>query len=280
MTAQILTVGHTCIDIVYHVDSLPNLNEKIPASKFEIEIGGNAANVAAALCDFGSSADLCTVLGSWSHPFTRVLISLLTSKGIGTKNVEYEESVDSSVSTIMITPNGDRTIINYTDIKLQSAVSIPANVTSYKMILGDSYRLPMVSKVFQQAKSAGIKTMLDVDLPIPLDNLPACDYVWFSGDAMKGLNSDLPKLQSYFGGIVGVTMGSLPVRWVGPDHTVKMFNPKPITVKNTLGAGDVFRARFAHEICKDTPIDIAVECACESAGEYISIGQLSRLEIK
>ena len=278
MTAQILTVGHACIDVVYHVDALPNSNEKVAADKFDIGIGGNAANVAAALCDFGVGADLCTVLGSWDHPLTRVLLSLLTSKGIATSHVEFDESVDSSVSTVMVTPNGDRTIVNFTDKKLQSAISIPNDLSRYKMVLGDSYRLPMVSKVFQQAKTVGVKTMLDVDLPISLDNLPPCDYVWFSGDAIKGLECDLSTLQSYFGGIVGVTMGAMPVHWVGPDHTVKMFTPKPIKVKNTLGAGDVFRARFAWETCNGTPIELAVARACESAGEYISQGQLSKLE--
>lgn len=277
MTIKILTVGHSCVDILYHVDMLPNLDEKIAARNFEISIGGNAANVASAICDFGGAADICTVLGSQSHPLTRVLVSLLTSKGIGTRYVEYNDAADCSVSTILITPDGNRTIVNHTDKRLLSGAFLPNKLNEYDMILGDSYRLPIVTKIFEAAKTYGIKTMLDVDQSIELNLLPKSDYVWFSNDASKYLRVGLPRLQEMFGGVVGFTNGALPIYWMANDHVLKKYSPKTIEAKNTLGAGDVWRARLAYEICNDTHLDYAVELASKSAGEFIMTRQIEEI---
>jgi sulfofructose kinase len=277
MTIKILTVGHSCVDIMYHVDSLPDLDEKISARNFEISIGGNAANVASAICDFGGLADICTVLGSQSHPLTRVLVSLLTSKGVGTRYVDYNDAADCSASTILITPDGNRTIVNHTDIRLQSGVCLPNKLDEYDMILGDSYRLPIVTKVFDHAKKTGIKTMLDVDQPVDLDLLPKSDYVWFSNEAKKYLQIGLPSLQEKFGGVVGFTSGSLPIYWMADDHVLKKYTPKTINAKNTLGAGDVFRARLACEICQHTELTYAIELASQSAAEFIMTRQIEEI---
>lgn len=269
MTVKILTVGHSCIDVMYHVAALPKSDEKIAASNFEISIGGNAANVAAAFCDLGGRADICSVIGSQSHPMTRVLVSLLHSKSIGTKYLEFNEAADCSVSTILITPDGDRTIINHTSSRLQSAIVESLNLSEYDMILGDSYRLPLVNTVFDMAKPYNIKTMLDVDQPTDWTLLPKCDYVWFSKAAVNTVNTGLPTLQEHFGGVVGLTCGSMPIYWMGVDHILKRHDPKPIKVVNSLGAGDVWRARLALEICQNTDLNRAVELASQTAGEYI-----------
>lgn len=272
---KILTVGHACLDIVNYVDFLPHQNCKVASKKLEIIIGGNAANAAVAITNLGFGADLCTVLGSHSHPFTRILMILLNEKKVGTKFIEFNEQEDCSVSSVFIDKSGSRTIVNFQSEKLQSLSSSDIDLKEYSIIMGDTYRMPMINQVFKVANNHKVPTMLDVDCPIHIDDLPQCDYTWFSAETFGEISKIYPNLtlgdiQRVTGGLVGVTDGANPVIWLEPESlTIKSYQPPKIEAYNTLGAGDVFRARFAIEICNQSSVSLAVKNACDTACEFL-----------
>jgi sugar/nucleoside kinase (ribokinase family) len=271
MIPKILTVGHACLDIIHMVPRIPLPNTKVSSKDVKISIGGNAANAAVALQQMGANADLCTIVGSESHPFTRILISLLISNGVGINWCYYDETEPCSNSTIMVTPDGERTIMNWQGPNVKSLVTVPSTLNNYQMILGDTYRLPLVQSVFQEAKKYNIPTMLDVDAVFDdIDELPRANHVWFSQEAWRNHKIPLDQLQEKFGGIVGVTDGDRPVVWMGPDKSRNYFCPPQVVAINTLGAGDVFRARLGLGICLGENTLTAVQNACDAASNHIT----------
>ncbi len=278
MATKILTVGHACLDIVHLVNEIPKPNTKVASSGVEIRIGGNAANAAAALCELGAEADLCTVLGSDHHPFTRIFVSLLREKGIGTSFCRFEESIQCPCSTIMVLADGERAIVNRQDDAIRSGVSLPDDITRYSMVMADSYRLPMVRSVFLMAHQAGIPTMIDVDGVVDdIGLIPRASHVWFSQEAWRRHRIPLPDLQARFGGVVGVTDGDRPVTWIDTSGKINYHAPPRVNAKNTLGAGDVFRARLGLGICTGQGLTDAVKAACITACEHITNSPISRI---
>lgn len=278
MKPNILTVGHACIDIVHLVPQIPKPNTKIASREVTISIGGNAANAAAALSDFGAKVELCSALGSDSHPFTRILSSLLLSHGVGMNWCTFDEMEPCSSSTIMVTPDGERAIMNWQGQRVLLAVKIPDDLHRYHMIFGDTYRLPHVNAIFTKANEANIPTMLDVDAAFDnIQDIPAASHVWFSQEAWNTYKIPITELQDRFGGIVGITDGHKPVAWVGTDKVVHHLSPPVVAAKNTLGAGDVFRARLGLGICIGEPLEQAVEAACYAACDHITGRQLKKL---
>lgn len=277
MIPKILAVGHSCLDIVHSLPEIPAPNIKVPSAKVDVQVGGNAANEAVALCDLGAHADLHTILGRDSHPFTRILLALLKSRGVGTKLCLFDETQDCPSSTIMVLPDGERAIMNWQSNEIRSAIPSPIALDGYAMIVADTYRLPMVRSVFCSAAGAGIPTMIDVDDPLPdIGMIPAAGYVWFSHEAWRRHRIPIKDLQARFGGVVGITDGHRPVTWVGNDGVVRYHQPPAVNAINTLGAGDVFRARFALGVCMKESIERSIEQACIAACEHITGMQLTR----
>jgi sugar/nucleoside kinase (ribokinase family) len=267
---KILTVGHACLDIVHQISKLPHLDNKTPSNNLNIRIGGNAANAAAALVDLGARAGLCTVLGSHSHPFTRVLVSLLMQQNIDISFCDYNDSLDCSCSTILVTPDGKRTIVNFQNENLKSTMNCPQTLENISLVMGDNYRLPMVRQVFSLASASNIPTMLDIDdIVNDISALPECNYAWLSYEAYKSLNKSLQDIQTHTRGLVGVTNGEHAVIWIDRHGHTNSYVPHYVQPINTLGAGDVFRARFAIEICQAMSIEDAVQNSCFSAIEHI-----------
>ena len=274
---KILAVGHACLDMVHVVPRIPS-TDKVASDRISIQIGGNAANAAAAACDLGASADLCTVIGNENHPFTRILMALLVQKHVGTSYCKFEYDLPCPNSTIMVLPDGERAIVNWQSDEIRSAVADPGDISRYQMVIADSYRLPMVRHVFSMARNLGIPTMLDIDGVIDdVGLLPSADHIWFSQEAWRRHRIGLQDLQDRFGGVVGITNGRHPVTWIGTDGVVRSHLPPATVAVNTLGAGDVFRSRLAVGLCLGESLDDAVAGACVSACEHITEKPLTRL---
>jgi sulfofructose kinase len=280
MIPHILTVGHACLDIVHRVPRLPIADEKISSTDMDMQIGGSAGNTAAALVLLGANADLCTVLGNPTRLTTHMLVTLLQEQGIGL-DCTYIDRVACPVSTIFVVPNGDNAITSYQPSAVCEAVHTPKDITRYDAVLGDTYRLPMVRAVFDAARSVNKLTMLDVDTAVDnLSDLPQADHVWFSHAAWSSLDAsdrDLAKLQSHFGGVVGVTNGPDAVRWIDINKHQLEHLPPQTDVSSTLGAGDVFRAALALETCRGHVLADAVATACTAASQHISNTPFTRI---
>lgn len=278
MNPKILAVGHTCLDMVHHVGSIPSPDEKVDSHSMALQIGGSAGNVARFVAILGGSADVCAVVGKKDLPITEALMSLLLDAGIGTELRHADCQCPNS--TILVLPNGDRLISSYQPNETLDLIHMPDNVSGYSMVLGDSYKLPMTRRAFAEADENMMTTMLDVDKAIELDRLPAADYVWLSQEAWGSIDDkhrDLRRLQDRFGGFVGVTNGAGPILWITAQGDLGEHQPLKVKPINTLGAGDMFRAAFALGICMGNDVNRSVEVACKSAAEHITNTRITKI---
>lgn len=272
MTLKILAAGHTCLDVVHFVPTMPTPDIKVPSDRLTVRLGGNAANVAVALIELGADADLCCVLGSRYDPITDTILTLARSRNIGL-DCGFIESESSPVSSVWILPNGDRVLTSYQPKAVIDATCEIPSMSQYDMVHGDSYRLPLVKQVFREARKHKVPTMLDVDRAVDdVYDLPPSTYTIFSKEAFTAMNlteKDLIPLQKHFGGVVGYTAGADLIRYA--DATgVYHFKPKLVeNPVNTLGAGDTYRAALAMHLCYGKDIHTAIKLACNSAYEHI-----------
>lgn len=279
MRPKILTVGHVCLDVVHSVPQLPTLDRKIDSDYSRLQLGGNAANSARAIIQMGGFAEVCSVLGDKTDPVTMMISDLLLSSSMLAR-FRNIEGVASPISSIMLLPDGSRAISNHTDRILSESLADIGSI-DFNMCLGDTHRIPLVRSVFEVATIQGIPTMLDVDKPVPsIDDLPKSTQTWFSQEswvAMELFKIGLPDVQKQLGGVVGITDGENPIRWIQDDGIVRFFEPTSTAPINTLGAGDVFRASLALNVCLGKRIEDAIEAACSSACEHITGKTLKKI---
>lgn len=271
---KVLAVGHAGVDFVHGVTDHLNPNLKLDSRFSNIQLGGSAANVAVALKELGADVTVCTVLGNKTDTVTVLFEKLLAEKDINLV-CKYVDAATTANSLITVLPNGDRAITSYQPIELVREWFVDIDISQYDVVLGDSYRLPLVSNIFALAQSLSIPTMLDVDKTVsPTDLLPYATHVWFSHEAWQTFDpSRLQQLTT-----VGVTNGENPVIWLEPHSSVfQSFTPRSVNVKNSLGAGDVFRASLALQLLIEKPLATAIERACDSAGEHISGKRLTKI---
>lgn len=270
---KVLAVGHACLDFVHGVTDHLTPAMKLDSLFSKIQLGGSAPNVAVALKALGANATVCTVLGNKHDTATQLFETLLSKEGIDLA-CNYVDSATTATSLITVLPNGDRSITCYQADEVIKSSAVDLDINDYDIVLGDNYRLPLVAKMFALAESRSIPTMLDVDkLVSKTDILPFADYVWFCQEAWQNFDNPIyvAYQQQVQKGIIGVTNGADPVTWLEPNSSVfQSVKPKPVDVVNSLGAGDVFRASLALQLCMNTPLAAAIERACESAGEHIS----------
>lgn len=276
---RIMTVGHACIDVVHWLPGAMEPNTKWDSIDSRVQVGGSAANVASALRRLGCEAVLCAVLGSQRDPFTGMLLASLQHRGVDVDCVHVEAPCPNTIVAVSL--DGENTLASHQPDEVTSAVHMPRSLEGIDMVLGDTYRLPLVRGVFAMAKAQGVPTMLDVDKPLPsYDDLPQADHVWFSQAAWQGIDESsrgMAMVRSHFGGSVGTTDGPNAVVWIDADGSIDSYMPPPIDPHSTLGAGDVFRAALAISLCLGHDLAMAVPMACASAGQHVSGRQLSRL---
>jgi sugar/nucleoside kinase (ribokinase family) len=269
---RILSIGHVCLDMVYLVDQLPTTDAKVDSTKADLRIGGNAANVAHALTKIGVNVELHSIIGSRSDTITMILTRLISDQGIRYK-FDHVEQASSPMSSIMVLPDGSRTIVNHTDSALTTASSITDGIMWYDLIMGDTHRLNLVKDWFNAARATGKATMLDVDKPVSdISELPHADFIWFSQESWVSMGLfklGLQKVGELIGSTVGVTDGGNPIRWVERDGIVRFYEPPQVVPVNTLGAGDAWRAGLATCLMKGMTLESSITRACQTASEHI-----------
>lgn len=87
------------------------LGEKLDVEEAFFSTGGNATNVAVTLARQGLDAHFVWALGE--DPASQTILREMNSEKVGTKLVEQGSEHRASYSTILLSPDGERTILNY-----------------------------------------------------------------------------------------------------------------------------------------------------------------------
>ena len=107
MSPLVVCVGLTTLDLVQAVDALPGPNEKVVSTRFWYDVGGPAANAARVASRLGCRVRLVTALGASD------LADLVRARLAGVEIVDLAPADHQlPVSTIMVTPDGARSVVS------------------------------------------------------------------------------------------------------------------------------------------------------------------------
>ncbi|HVX48384.1 MAG TPA: carbohydrate kinase family protein [Candidatus Saccharimonadales bacterium] len=138
------------------------LGAKLDVEEAFFSTGGNATNVAVTLARQGLDAHFVWALGE--DPASNTILSDMKAEGVRTDLVERKSEYRASFSTILLSPDGERTILNYHGTVMdegsfsEALRKIDRADWLYPSSLGDYHLLTML---IQRAKELGAKVMLN-----------------------------------------------------------------------------------------------------------------------
>jgi sulfofructose kinase len=277
--SHVLCIGHAVQDFVFSVDAMPAEPDKFRASGFETVGGGPAATAAVAISRLGGTAQLAARVGD--DVVAGLIVTELENYGVDCAMVRRMTGRRSSVSAVVVDSEGERLIVNYLDSTMDSGPDwlpehLPENITA---VLTDS-RWPEGALLgLKLARQRNLPGILDADLPVLPDVslVEAATHVAFSAGGLakfsgiEDAEDALRSVDSQTEAWCCVTLGSQGTLAI-EDGQLTHVPAFDVTVRDTLGAGDVWHGAFALALAEEQPIDEAMRFASAAAALKVQNG--------
>jgi len=164
---RLVCVGLAVVDLVAHIDAPLRAGVKQFASSFTTVFGGPATTAAAAAARLGVDAVLVAPVGDDEHAAD--LRAALVAERVDADALVVRPGVASATSLVVVSGDGERTIINATSPELLVAPSeaqaqaIRALVAGAQAVLVD-VRWPAAARIaLEAARAARVPALLDLD---------------------------------------------------------------------------------------------------------------------
>lgn len=250
---DVLSVGLNSIDLLAEVDGHPAANSKARLHALTERPGGQAATAAVALARLGLKVGYIGRVGD--DRYGREGLDSLRAEGVDVDHVVVVPGATSQFAVILVDRTaGTRTVLWHRHDGLSMLPEdVPAGlVASARVLHVDCHEVAAMTAAAEAARAAGTRTVIDVEKVRPGTDrlLRAIDVViaaeWFPAEytGVADLGAALAALQADCGaGVVCVTLGEQGslCRVGGREIRTPAF---PVTVVDSTGAGDVFRAGF------------------------------------
>ncbi len=251
--ACVLCVGQSTFDHVLFVPTVVTAGLKHAADGYQAVGGGVAANAAVAVSRLGGSSILASCVGD--DPAGRAVLDGLADEHVDTHFVRRVVSTATPCSTIVVSPDGARTVFNHTPADLFDRPCLPLDHRRINVVLTDCRWPAGTQSALRHAHDHGVPCVVDVDRRIadPETRRLVFDlgtHLVFSEDALRdttGCPSSVDGLRAiarHTSAHVSVTLGERGVRWLDGD-VVESIDAFPVDVVDTAAAGDVFHGAFA-----------------------------------
>lgn len=247
MNIDVLCVGHACYDLIFSVAHHPGENEKIFADSLLSCGGGPAANAAVMVARLGFSAAFAGYLGR--DGYGELHNQELLAHGINTDCLSRGD-LPTPLSTVIVKPDGKRALINYKgDTKPLAEGAIDFSVLKPKVILFDGHEPHISIPLAEQARQAGIVTVLDAGSVHEgtLALMGLVDYLVCSEKFALQLKGDEQTALAYladYAPFVVITLGECGLIWQQGTKSGSL-SALAINAIDTTGAGDAFHGAFA-----------------------------------
>ncbi|ORM71211.1 carbohydrate kinase family protein [Pantoea rwandensis] len=195
---RILVAGHTCVDLLPHMDSTPGFN---PGQTFKLgpvtqRPGGVVPNTGSALSRLGVLTDVQASLGN--DLFGEFCRTWLAENITG--ELHLTPSASGTSYTIVVEPPGaDRTFWHYegSNVDFQPDFNVkgmaglhvgyPSLVPSFQMDNGKA-----LAKAFKDARKKGVTTSLDLAVVLPESSAAAIDWRAWLGTVLPHVDIFTP----------------------------------------------------------------------------------------
>ena len=250
---KIATFGDVNIDVLLDVDGLPRKGGEVFSTRRRELLGGSAANTAVVLARLGFESALMGAVGD-DDAGHRALYGL-GSAGVSTHLVSVSETHPTAMNTVMVTPDGERTMIGarganvyYTpDPGWDEGVDW-LHVSGYSLMEGPQQRSAL--DVIAAARERSIPCSLDVPVGVGAkiwsllsDILGGFRVVSGSRRALVELTDSSDPVALLAGGptVIAVTSGADPLLVMAGDERISL-TPPAVDAVDVTGAGDAFAA--------------------------------------
>jgi sulfofructose kinase len=270
---HILCAGLVALDLEMRVADHPLQGVKHRASDSRMTHGGGALNAAAAILRLGGQVTLAGAIGA--DDLGVILCGRIDALGVGRDLLQVVAGQVTPHSAVLITPDGERTIINRRDDGLDLLPSVPEPF-AFGAALADT-RFPLLSAtVLAAARAAGRPAVLDAEAPVGIAKaaLREASHVAFSVQGLvdyagRADASALAEVARDLGTWVCVTRGPDPVLCHDGRGGYEVPVPK-VRAANTNGAGDMWHGAFALALACGQDEATAVADANEAVALYVS----------
>jgi sugar/nucleoside kinase (ribokinase family) len=272
---RILCIGMPVRDLTFRIQELPERGLKVNASHFDEIAGGNALNAAIGIVRLGGRASICGPMGDSRETSAKYIFDKLAHEGIDTKHLVHMPGLVTPISSIMIDPSGERTIVTFRDPGLWK-VHLPDTdmlLRDCDAILTENRCAEFCTDLCAEARKRGIPVIVDVDRAMSMREglLTASSHLIFSSEALQataGIADDaeaLMKMSKLTSSFLAGTRGPRGTVWLDQRQELKETPAFPVHTVDTLGAGDIFHGAFALAITEDQDIRDALCFASAAA---------------
>jgi sugar/nucleoside kinase (ribokinase family) len=249
-----LFVGLATLDLVQRVARRPGVNEKVVAQRSDIAAGGPAAAAAVTFGALGGHSVLLSALGP--GPVGRWAAGELDRAGVHIVDA-WATGADLSISAItVLDETGERSLVSRNAEDMMAVVpgDLPALTRDADVVLLDGHHPGLATAAAHAAQAAGVPVVLDCGSPkrvyaelVPLADVVVCSASFVAGRSdgfHQGFDAVAAALLANGARLVAMTAGAEPVRWQTREAAGAVEVP-PVTVRDTLGAGDVLHGAVA-----------------------------------
>src|ERR1700694_4584678 len=186
---RILCIGMPGRDLTFRVPGLPVRGSKENATHFDEICGGNALNAAIGIVRLGGRASICGPMGDARETSSRFSFEQPAHEGIDTAHIVHMPGLVTPISTVMVDPSGERTIVTFRDPELWR-VHLPRTETlldDCAAILTENRCAEFCTDLCAEARRRGIPVIVDVDRAMSLREglLNASSHLVFSSEPLQ-----------------------------------------------------------------------------------------------
>jgi sulfofructose kinase len=275
ITPRVLCIGMPVRDLTFRVAGVPGRGSKVNATHYDEIAGGNALNAAIGIVRLGGRASICGPIGDSRETTSRYIFDRLAHEGIDSRHVVHMPGTVTPLSTIMIDPTGERTIVTFRDPELWKVQLPKADVLlrDCHAILTESRCAEFCTELCAEARKRGIPVIVDVDRAMSLREglLTASSHLIFSSEPLQetaDLSDDgeaLKKIAKLTPSFLAGTRGPRGTIWLNEKGQLEETPAYPVHTVDTLGAGDIFHGAFALAITEGQPLREALRFASAAA---------------
>ena len=272
---RILCIGMPVRDLTFRVSGVPARGSKESATHFDEICGGNALNAAIGIVRLGGRASICGPMGDARETSSRFIFDKLAHEGIETRHIVHMPGLVTPISSVMVDPTGERTIVTFRDPELWR-VRLPGTETLLEdcaAILTESRCAEFCTDLCAEARRRGIPVVVDVDRAMSLREglLTASSHLVFSSEPLQETadvaddGQALKKIAKLTPSFLAGTRGAKGTIWLDEAGNLQETPAFPVHTVDTLGAGDVFHGAFALAITEKQELRQALRFASAAA---------------
>jgi sugar/nucleoside kinase (ribokinase family) len=249
---DVVGYGENSIDFLGVTRTWPEADTKAPLAAFEIQPGGQMATAVLAAARLGCRARYIGAFGD--DRWAAEVRAALTNGGVDVIALD-RAGVQTRAALVIVDGDGRRTIFERRDSRLAAAPEeLDARVIqSGRILLLDATDVPGALRAALEARRAGVRVMLDVDHAADgIERLLAAADVVIAPSGFVSSFTGEPDAANATARLGETLAPRLVVSTLGADGSVARYQGReirtagqPVDVRDTTGAGDVFRGAFA-----------------------------------